>query len=296
MQGIVQTMVRRPVCNAVGLGRRGLRIRDARGDRGVVGLRGEVERLRAENVLLRGQLEQARRAGKRQAAPFSKGDPKPDPGRGGRRSGEAHGRHGHRPVPGHVDELITVPTPDRCPCCGGGVDHEDWVDQYQEEILVPVAAHVRRYRIGRGRCRSCGRRVQGRHRGQTSDAVGAAGVQVGPQAVAIAGLLNKELGLPVGKVVRVLELMGLKVTPGAVHQALGRLADAAGPTCQALVRAIRQSPAVAVDETGWRVAGYRQWLWVFVGNAITVYMIAPGRGYEQATQVLGESFRRGARA
>ena len=33
-------------------------------------------------------------------------------------------------------------------------------------------------------CRTCGRRVQGRHRLQCSDALGAAGVQLGPQMVA----------------------------------------------------------------------------------------------------------------
>ena len=264
-------------------------MRLARGGHGL-GVREENARLLAENVRLRSQLEEARRAGKRQAAPFSRGDPKPDPCRGGRRSGERHGRHGHRPVPDRVDEEIIVATPDACPCCGGGVDHEDWVDQYQEEVLVPVAAHVRRFRIGRGRCRQCGRRVQGRHPAQTSDAVGAAGSQIGPEAVAIAAQLNKELGLPVAKVVRVLALMGLKLTTGAVHQALGRLTAAVQPTCQALVLAVRSSPAVSADETGWRVGGYRQWLWVFVGELVTVYLIAAGRGYEQASSVLGEDF------
>ena len=290
MQGIVQVVVRRPVCRGGSARRRVLRLRGARGDRGGAGGRAENERLLAENARLRLLVEEVRRAGKRQAAPFSKGDPDPNPRRGGRRSGEQHGSHGHRPVPDHVDEEITVPVPDACPCCGGEVDHEDWVDQYQEEILVPVAAHVRRYRIGRGRCRACGRRVKGRHPGQTSDALGAACTQLGPEAVAIAAQLNKELGLPVGKVVRVLALMGLKVTTGAVHQALGRLSGAAEPTCQALVRAVRSSPAVSADEAGWRVGGYRNWLWVFVGDRVTVYLIAPGRGYDQAAEVLGEDF------
>jgi hypothetical protein len=53
---------------------------------------------------------------------------------------------------------------------------------------------------------------------------------------------------------------------------------------------VRNSPAVAADETGWRVAGVRQWLWVFVGDGVTVYLIAPGRGYEQAEIVLGGGF------
>ena len=41
----------------------------------------------------------------------------------------------------------------------------------------------------------CGRRVQGRHPLQTSDALGAAAVQLGPDAVATAAVLNKQLGL-----------------------------------------------------------------------------------------------------
>jgi hypothetical protein len=36
-------------------------------------------------------------AGKRQAAPFRNGPPKPDPKRPGRKAGDQHGTHGHRP-------------------------------------------------------------------------------------------------------------------------------------------------------------------------------------------------------
>jgi transposase len=244
----------------------------------------------AENARLREQLERARRAGKRQAAPFSKGEPRKDPARSGRRSGEDYGMRAHRPVPDHVDEEIRVPLPDACPCCRGELVFEDEVDQYQQDVRW-VRGHVRRFRISRGRCRRCGRRAQGRHPEQTSDALGAAGSQIGPRAVAIAAQLNKELGVSMSKVCRVLALLGVKVTPGGLHQALGRLASAAEPTCQALVLAVRQSAAVAADETGWRVAGRRQWLWVFVGDdGVTVYLIAAGRGYEQAAGVLGPDF------
>lgn len=92
------------------------------------------------------------------------------------------------------------------------------------------------------------------------------------------------------KVSRILALLGLKVTPGGLYHALGRLAGAAEPTCRALALAVRQSAAVAADETGWRVAGHRQWLWVFVGDDVTVYLIAAGRGYDQAASVLGPDF------
>jgi transposase len=258
---------------------------------GVGGLRAENLRLRAEVERLRGQVEELRRASKRQAAPFSKGDPKQDPRRSGRRSGDEHGRHGHRRVPDRVDEEIEVALPDGCPCCGGELDLERVVDQYQEDIPVAVRAHIRLFRVGIGRCRRCGKRVQGRHPLQTSDALGAAGAQVGPHAVALAAQLNKELGLPVRKVARVLaELCGLQVTAGGLYQALGRLAAAAAPTYGALIEGVRASLAVAADETGWRVCGIREWLWVFVGDGVTVYLIADGRGYDQASVILGADF------
>ncbi len=266
-----------------------VRLRAARMDPAAGALAAENRRLLAENTLLRVQLEAARRAGKRQAAPFSKGDPKKDPAKSGRKSGQEYGVRAHRPVPDHVDEEIRVPLPDACPCCQGELEFEDEVDQYQHDI-VWVPGHVRRFRVSRGRCKSCGKRAQGRHRDQTSDAIGAAGSQIGPQAVATAAWLNKELGLAMSKASRVLELLGVSVTAGGLHHAIGRLARAAAPTCQALTVAVRASRAVAADESGWRVAGRRQWLWVFVGDDVTVYLIAAGRGYEQAASVLGEGF------
>jgi regulator of replication initiation timing len=47
-------------------------------------LQQERERLRQENEKLKRQLEEAQRAGKRQAAPFSRGERKPNPKAPGR--------------------------------------------------------------------------------------------------------------------------------------------------------------------------------------------------------------------
>jgi transposase len=71
--------------------------------------------------------------------------------------------------------------------------------QYQEELPV-VRTVVRRFHVHVGRCQACGRRVQGRHPFQTSNALGAAAAQIGPQAVASAVVLNKQLGLSFGDV------------------------------------------------------------------------------------------------
>ena len=142
-----------------------------------------------------------------------------------------------------------------------------------------------------GTCRGCGRRVQGRHPWQTSDALGAAGTGLGPRATALAVWLHKGLGLPLGKVRRVLATQhGLAVTRGGLVHLCARTAARATPTYAALCTEVRGSPVVTPDETGWRVGGLLHWLWVAATPTTTVFRIAPGRGFDDAAALLGADF------
>ena len=242
-----------------------------------------IERLKKE-------LETARRSAKRAAAPFSRGNPKVSPKTPGRKPGARYGRHHHRPRPSQVDEQIGVDLPSQCPECGGPVELQRVESQYQEEIVRRTV--IREFRVPIGKCQCCQRRVQGRHPMQTSDALGAAAVQMGPEALALAAHLNKKMGLSLGHTAETLAVgFGLHRGRGALYQALARLADKAMPTYQGLVQAARQSLVNRVDETGWRVGGVPWYLWVFVSDEVTVYAILPGRGFQQAASVLGAEYR-----
>lgn len=253
-------------------------------------LRKENEHLKQEAERLRRELEAALRAAKRQAAPHSRGNPKANPKRPGRKSGRGYGRQACRPLPSQVDEQIPVPLPECCPHCGAeGVEPESCETQYQEEIVRRTV--VRRFDIVVGRCRQCRRRVQGRHRLQTSDAVGVGSVQLGPEALTLAAILNKQMGLSLGHTQQVLSYgFGLEVSRGGLYRALARMADRAEATYDGLVEAARQAPANGMDETGWKVGGRLQWLHVAVSAQVTVYAILPGRGYEQAVMILGAAY------
>ena len=253
-------------------------------------LRRENERLKEELSKLRELVERLRRSGKRQAAPFSKGPPKPDPKTPGRKPGADYGPKTWRRTPEHIDEVLEAPLPAHCDHCGGAVDLEVVQQQYQAE-LPPIQPHVIQFNVGVGRCRRCHRRLQGRHPRQTSEALGAAASQLGPRALALAAHLHTGLGLPLGKVSTLFETtFGLVVTRGGLCLALHRVARDAESTYQALVVVVRQSAVVAADETGWKVAGWLEWLWAFVTLRVTVYAIQPGRGYEQAALILGEHY------
>jgi transposase len=162
--------------------------------------------------------------------------------------------------------------------------------QYQEELPVTRVV-VRQFDIQVGRCDRCRRRVQGRHPLQTSDAIGAAAAQLGAQVIALVVVLNKQLGLSFAKIATLLrQLYGLTVTRSALVHAVHRTARQARPTYDALCAHVRGSPMVSPDETGWKVAGLLQWLWVFTTPDTTVYRIQPGRGFAEAAAVLGADF------
>ena len=246
-------------------------------------LRKKIERLEEE-------LDAARRAGFRQAAPFSRGPVTRVPRRPGRRAGAAYGRKGHRRRPARVDATYDAPLPAACARCGGAIDLTHRAPQYQEDLPV-VTPIVREFRVAIGRCRACGCRVQGRHPLQTSDALGSAASHLGPTAVSLAVILHTHFGLPLGKIATLLhQRFGLSVTPGGLVHALHRAARQAAPTYATLAATIRGSPVVVPDETGWKVGGRLQWLWAFTTPDTTVYAIQPGRGMEEAATILGADF------
>lgn len=260
-------------------------------------LRGEIERLRKENERLReelkkkdAQIEELLRGLKRQAAPYSKGAPQPHPQRPGRKPGRAYGQKGHREAPRHIDEVYDVPLPARCPHCGSRALHQDHVaPQFQVEI--PRKPLTRQFNIAFGHCRDCDRPLHGRHPLQTSEAVGAAASQLGPDAQALAVHLNKEAGLSHGKIARFFQAaFGMPLTRGGSAQIMLRAAEACRPHYCEIFWFIRTRPTLYGDETGWKVGGLLQWLWGLVALGATLYLIRPCRGHEVPEEVLEAEF------
>ena len=234
-------------------------------------------------------LEAAERAAHRQAAPFRLEPQKRavTPKRPGRKRGHPGA---FRRKPDHIDEDIEVQLCS-CPHCGG----TQFKDQHTLEQLIedipPVRPHVTRLTTYQATCIQCGQSMRSTHPLQMSLATGAAGVQLGPRALALAADLNKAKGLSMRKACAVLrDCFGLQLSSGGLSQALDRLAAKVKHQYDAIATELRQAPVVHSDETSWWVAGPGWWLWVFTTQLLTCYVVAQSRGRELLSDILGKDF------
>lgn len=222
--------------------------------------------------------------------PPAKPDPPPFVKPNGKKRRKKPGRpQGHegcsRAKPPDADEEINL-TITRCPECGAGLGAPFDVREHTQEDIVIVKKKVTTYFRYRYRCACCGKIVE------APPAAGEMpGARIGPLAIAWSVMLKQALGLPFGKTARVLEeLCGLRVSPGALAQAAQRVAARLQPEMDALRNAIRGSPVVNVDETGWRVGGDNWWLWAFVTKRLALYKAAHSRGSKIIFEELGEDY------
>jgi transposase len=254
-------------------------------------LEAQVARLTAQVESLLQRLEEKDRTGKRQAAPFSKGPPKPDPKPPGRKPGDNYGQHHRRAIPEQPpDEIYDVPLPAECPACRS-TRLIDAGTQSQWQTDLPTRPLVRRFDIHCGHCAACGEPVQGRHALQTSDALGAAASQLGPHVHAATALLNKELGLSHGKIARLMQLLfGITLHRSTSCRSILRTAAKCQPAYAEIEARVRGSPVLGCDETGWKLGGVLHWLHVCVADEAVLYRIDRRRGHQVLAELIGQDY------
>lgn len=222
--------------------------------------------------------------------PPAKPDPppfvKPNGKKRHRKPGRPQGHEGcSRERPPDADEEINLAIT-HCPDCGGPLGSPLAVREHTQEDIVPAKKKVTVYRRYRYWCPDCRKLVEAPPaEGEIPNA------RIGPVAVAWSIMLKQSLGVPFEKTARVLEdLCGLRVSAGALALAAQRVALRLSAEVAFIRGAIRASPAVNVDETGWRVGGRNNWLWAFVTDRLTLYRIAPSRAGRIAAAELGKDF------
>jgi len=251
-----------------------------------------IGKLEKQVQWLQAEVEELKRAGKRQATPFARRHWVEHPRRPGRKSGQGRFVQRAKPSLKEVSETKVAPPLSGCPECGGKLRQRQQHEQFEID-LPKVEPIIVRYLSYSGYCRPCRKRVRSWHADQISHALGAAGqVVVGPRAKALATDLKHRLGVSYGKVSEVLnDSFGLQVCRSGWCRADRKLARTARPVYQRLIELIRQCSTVHADETGWRIGTLSAWLWVFTNHEITVYDIRANRSSDVVIDILGEQFK-----
>jgi transposase len=86
------------------------------------------------------------------------------------------------------------------------------------------------------------------------------------------------------------ELFGARLAAGTVDAILQRAGAALAEPHEDLLCYVRSSPAVNIDETGWRLRGRRRTLWGAATPTAAVFRIAPDRHEREAVALLGDDF------
>jgi hypothetical protein len=158
------------------------------------------------------------------------------------------------------------------------------------EDLIPSAVEVTCYHTQKGYCPHCRKTVESRA-GEQPPAANIPHGQLGINALATAAILRVRHRLPFGQIVQVLkDLPGLSISAGGLVKQIKRLAKWLDGRYQDLIRQMRASKHVHVDETGWRIDGKNFWLWAFTNPTFTLYHVDESRGGKVALKMLGHAF------
>jgi hypothetical protein len=85
-------------------------------------------------------------------------------------------------------------------------------------------------------------------------------------------------------------VLGIRISLGTIDNCVHEAGSAVEEPVKALKEQLPQQDKLNIDETGWKKAGERRWLWAFVAPTFTFFHIAKTRGKGVLEEILGKFF------
>jgi transposase len=250
--------------------------------------REEIERLKERAAELEKQIKD--KNSRNSSKPPSSDGPgveRPKPKATGRKRGGQPGHQGTTRVLLPVEAMNEVKrlVPSHCGRCSeplDGVDPNPWRHQVTE--LPKIEPHRTEYQSHALTCR-CGAVTR---EPLPSEVIGSS---FGPRLTATVAMFTGQYRLSKRMVPALLrDLAGIEVADGSVCQLERHVSDALALAVDAAREAVQSQDRVHLDESGWRQASKRAWLWVAVTAVATVFRISQSRGAKVAREILGDAF------
>jgi transposase len=209
-----------------------------------------------------------------------------------RRPPSGRKRGGQRGHPGHQrrqlgDEELTAIVPHRpqqCPACtfplADDLPTEGNPQRMQVWEIPPIQPEVTEHRGYAVRCP---------HGDVLVPAPDLPVSAVGPRLAAMGSLLHGRYRLSVRETAGVFDdLLGVPVGIGSINGLCQEVSAAVAEPDEAAREAGHEQKVANVDETGWKHAGKRRWLWGAVTALCTVFLVTQSRSAKVLAAVLGE--------
>jgi transposase len=250
------------------------------GQRRIRELEREVQQLQAQNQALHRRQFKGRKTPATAAPQGPAASPK-------KRGAPAGHPPWQRPQPEHIDQVIPVPAPKRCPHCrSAALQPLARVQEHvQEDIVLQPRTIATCYVHQQAYCPGCDRNVLLPGPGELP------GSYIGPAAKATAAYLRQELNVPYRKISRFFaDFFGLKFVPASAYGFERQAVRRALPLYADLLDKVRSLAVVHADETSWRHDGRNFWVWYAGNDDLAIFRLDAHRSAEAAQELLGERF------
>lgn len=176
-----------------------------------------------------------------------------------------------------------------CPDCGRGLSGGS-LHHTREVIEIPeTPVTITEHRVYSRWCGVCKKRclpsldlsgiVLGKHR-------------VGIRLMSLISWLHVGGRVPLRRIQALLSCVyGLHLSLGELSEVLHAVAKAAKPAYDALGEAVKGSPYVHADETGWRQDGVNGYVWSFVTPEVRYFLYNKSRSHEVPEGLLGTEYK-----
>jgi len=192
-----------------------------------------------------------------------------------------------RAKPKHIDEVIPVPAPKKCPHCQSAQLQPltETHEHVQEDIVLQPRIVANCYLHQQAYCPRCDRQVMQAGPGELL------GSYIGPAAKATAIYLRYELNVPCRKISRFFEdFFGLTFVPASAYGFERQATRRGRPLYEDLRDKIRALPVAHGDETSWRQDGQPFWVWYGGNDDLGYFHFDRHRNTLVAQSIFGEKF------
>lgn len=172
-----------------------------------------------------------------------------------------------------------------CNCCGKDLSNlSETLIETRQVIDIPVIKPVcTEHRIYRKTC-SCGHNMDSNFPAHV-----AAKVQYGPGVESLTGYMHARQYMPYKRLEEFFrDVLGLPISTGGLNHILKRLVQKAIPHYQQIKERITQAEFVGTDETGAKVNGQKDWMWVWQNDDLTFITHSDNRGFKTIRDTFAE--------